>query len=117
LRGEVTSSSPSFLGADPAASALLGGHLLRPLGAAEDLARELVRSLDEGQAAEAMISPVAPVDIVGGNRAHLSDGDTVMPLPDVWRGGSPSLGCATWFTPCTRLPRRRPDCGRNITAR
>jgi len=86
LRGEVTSSSPSFLGADPAASALLGGHLLRPLGAAEDLARELVRSLDEGQAAEAMISPVAPVDIVGGNRAHLSDGDTVMPLPDVWRG-------------------------------
>jgi hypothetical protein len=89
LRGEVTSSSPSFLGADPAESPLLGGHLLRPLGAAEDLARELVRSLDEGQAAEAMISPVAPVDIVGGNRAHLSDGDTVMPLPDVWRG---------WFT-------------------
>ena len=86
LRGEVTSSSPSFLGADPAESPLLGGHLLRPLGAAEDLARELVRSLDEGQAAEAMISPVAPVDIVGGNRAHLSDGDTVMPLPDVWRG-------------------------------
>lgn len=86
FRGEVTSSSPSFLGADPAESPLLGGHLLRPLGAAEDLARELVRSLDEGQAAEAMISPVAPVDIVGGNRAHLSDGDTVMPLPDVWRG-------------------------------
>jgi Protein of unknown function (DUF3500) len=26
------------------------------------------------------------VDIVGGNRAHLSDGDTVMPLPDLWRG-------------------------------
>lgn len=86
LRDEVTSSSPSFLGADPAESPLLGGHLLRPLGAAEDLARELVRSLDEGQAAEAMISPVAPVDIVGGNRAHLSDGDTVMPLPDLWRG-------------------------------
>jgi Protein of unknown function (DUF3500) len=86
LRGEVTSSSPSFLGADPAESPLLGGHLLRPLGAAEDLARELVRSLDEGQAAEAMISLVAPMDIVGGNRAHLSDGDTVMPLPDLWRG-------------------------------
>jgi hypothetical protein len=33
-----------------------------------------------------MISPVAPVDIVGGNRAHLSDGDTVMPLLDLWRG-------------------------------
>ena len=86
LHGEVTSSSPSFLGADPAESPLLGGHLLRPLGAAEDLARELVRSLDEGQAADAMISSVAPVDIVGGNRAHLSDGDVLMPLPDVWRG-------------------------------
>jgi hypothetical protein len=86
LRREVASSSPSFLGADPAESPLLGGHLLRPLGAAEDLARELVRSLDEGQAAEAIISSVAPVDIVGGNRAYLSDGDVLMPLPDVWRG-------------------------------
>lgn len=85
VRGEVVSNSPSFLGADPAESPLLGGHLLRPLGAAEDLARELVRSLDEGQAAEAMISPVAPVDIVGGNRAHLSDGDVMMGLPDLWR--------------------------------
>jgi hypothetical protein len=86
LHGEVTSSTPCFLGADPAESPLLGGHLLRPLGAAEDLARELVRSFDDGQAAEAMICSVAPVDIVGGNRAHLSDGDVLMPLPDLWRG-------------------------------
>ncbi|GAS86878.1 uncharacterized protein RMCB_0974 [Mycolicibacterium brisbanense] len=83
--GAVVSSSPSFLGADPAESPLLGGHLLRPLGAAEDLARELVRSLDEGQVAEALISPVAPVDIVGGNRPHLHDGDEMMTLPEVWR--------------------------------
>ncbi|MGB8403685.1 MAG: DUF3500 domain-containing protein [Mycobacterium sp.] len=83
--GQVIASSPSFLGADPAESPLLGGHLLRPLGAAEDLARELVRSLDEGQVAEALISPVAPVDIVGGNRPHLHEGDTMMGLPDVWR--------------------------------
>src|SRR5262245_23856563 len=86
VHGEVAASSPSFLGADPAESPLLGGHLLRPLGAAEDLARELVRSLDAGQASEALISPVAPTDIVGGNRAHLSDGDVMMPLPDLWRG-------------------------------
>jgi hypothetical protein len=86
LHGEVTSSTPCFLGADPAESPLLGRHLLRPLGAAEDLARELVRSLDDGQAAKAMISSVAPVDIVGGNRAHLSDGDLLMPLPDLFRG-------------------------------
>jgi Protein of unknown function (DUF3500) len=83
--GEVVSSSPCFLGADPATSPLLGGHLLRPLGAAEDLARELVRSLDEGQAGAAIISPVAPVDIVGGNRAQLFDGDDVISLRDIWR--------------------------------
>jgi hypothetical protein len=85
LAGDVVSSSPFFLGADPAESPLLGGHLLRPLGAAEDHARELVRSLDEQQTAHALLCPLAPVDIVGGNRPHLSDGDTMMALPDVWR--------------------------------
>jgi Protein of unknown function (DUF3500) len=82
----VQASSPAFLGADPAESPLLGGHLLRPLGAAEDLARDLVRSLDEEQALRGIICPVAPVDIVGGNRPRIQDGDLLMPLPDVWRG-------------------------------
>jgi len=85
LGGRVEASSPAFLGADPAQSPLLGGHLLRPLGAAEDLARDLVRSLDDRQAAQARISPVAPVDIVSGNRPRIGDGDRPMPLPDVWR--------------------------------
>ncbi|MGY4649767.1 DUF3500 domain-containing protein [Mycobacterium sp. URHB0021] len=62
---DVLSSSPFFLGADPAESPLLGGHLLRPLGAAEDLARELVPSLDEEQTALALLSAAAPIDIVG----------------------------------------------------
>jgi len=74
LVGRVEASSPAFLGADPAQSPLLGGHLLRPLGAAEDLARDLVHSLDDRQAAQARISPVAPVDIVSGNRPRVSDG-------------------------------------------
>ncbi|MCD2191483.1 DUF3500 domain-containing protein [Actinomycetospora soli] len=84
--GEVRGSTPFFLGADPAASPLLGPHPLRPLAGAEDLARDLVRSLDGPAAARALITPVAPVDIVGGNRPHLADGDLLMPLPDVWRG-------------------------------
>ena len=84
--GEVCASTPCFLGADPASSPLLGPHPLRPLAGAEDLARDLVRSLDEEQAARALLTPVAPVDIVGGNRPRIGDGDVLMPLPDVWRG-------------------------------
>jgi Protein of unknown function (DUF3500) len=83
--GEVQASTPCFLGADPAESPLLGPHSLRPLGGAEDLARDLVRSLDEGQAARALLTDVAPVDIVGGNRPRIGDGDLLMPLQDVWR--------------------------------
>lgn len=86
VQRDVLSSSPFFLGADPAESPLLGGHLLRPLGAAEDLARDLVRSFDDEQTALAVISPVAPVDIIGGNRPQLGDGDMLIPLPELWRG-------------------------------
>ncbi len=86
LDGEVRASTPCFLGADPAGSPLLGPHLLRPLAAAEDLGRELVRSLDEDQRSRAVVSPVPPVDIVGANRSRISPGDLPLPLPDVWRG-------------------------------
>jgi hypothetical protein len=84
--GEVQATTPCFLGADPAESPLLGPHLLRPLGSAEDLARDLVRSLDEAQSESALLTGVAPVDIVGGNRPRIGDGDLLLPLPDVWRG-------------------------------
>ena len=43
--GEVVSTTPCFMGADPASSELLGGAVNRPLARVEDLARELVRSL------------------------------------------------------------------------
>jgi Protein of unknown function (DUF3500) len=86
LDGEVCASTPCFLGADPASTTLLGPHLLRPLAGVEDLARELVRSLDPQQEALALISSVAPVDIVGGNRSRLAEGAVPLPLPEVWRG-------------------------------
>ncbi len=84
--GAVRAVTPCFFGADPAASPLLGSAPLRPLGGAEDLARELVRSLDPGQAARAILLDRAPSDIVGGNRTQLSDGDKMIHLRDVWRG-------------------------------
>jgi len=81
----VRSTTPCFLGADPAVAPLLGPAPLRPLGGAEDLARELVRSLDPGQAGRATLLGRAPADIIGGNRAHLADGDQMMYLRDLWR--------------------------------
>ena len=81
----VRSTTPCFLGTDPATSPLLGGTSLRPLGAVEDLARELVRSLSPGQAARAVLLPRAPSDIIGGNRARITHGDEMLPLTDIWR--------------------------------
>ncbi len=82
--GVVRSTTPCFFGADPASSPLLGPAPLRPLAGAEDLARELVRSLDPGQAARAILLDRAPADIIGGNRSRVADGDQMMYLRDVW---------------------------------
>ena len=84
--GEVVASTPCFFGADPASAPLLGPHFDRPLGSTEDLGRELVRSLVDDQLAIALISPVAPLDIVGANRTRIADGDQALTLPEVWRG-------------------------------
>ncbi|MGA9275659.1 DUF3500 domain-containing protein [Ilumatobacter sp.] len=84
--GEVSSTTPCFFGADPASSPLLGPHLHRPLGATEDLARELMHSLTAEQQAKGWLSLVAPVDLVGANRPTLADGDTTLELPLIWRG-------------------------------
>jgi len=83
--GRVVASTPCFLGADPSSSPLLGPHPLRPLAGAEDLGLELVRSLDDAQRAVAVLTSVAPTDLVGGNRPELADGDLPLPLPDIWR--------------------------------
>jgi hypothetical protein len=83
--GAVAASTPCFLGADPASSPLLGSDPLRPLAGAEDLARDLVRSLDGEQAARALLTRVAPNDIVGANRPRVAEGDLPLRLPDVWR--------------------------------
>ncbi|HMI24391.1 MAG TPA: DUF3500 domain-containing protein, partial [Streptosporangiaceae bacterium] len=84
--GVVRATTPCFFGADPASSPLLGPAPLRPLAGAEDLARELVRSLDPDQATQAVLLDRAPSDIVGGNRSQLSDGDQMIHLRDIWRG-------------------------------
>jgi hypothetical protein len=83
--GMLVSTTPCFMGADPATSALLGGAVNRPLARVEDLARELLRSLEPGLAAKAVLLPKAPSDIVTANRTHVSAGDRVIPLAGIWR--------------------------------
>lgn len=83
--GALVSSTPLFLGADPASSPLLGGAVNRPLARVEDLGRELVSSLRGDAARQAILLAKAPSDVVTANRTVVSDGDQVIPLAGVWR--------------------------------
>jgi hypothetical protein len=83
--GRVHSVTPCFIGADPASAPLLGGARLQPLGTAEDLARQLVRSLSPDLRSAAVLLDRAPSDIVGGNRPRVAEGDEMLLLPDIWR--------------------------------
>jgi hypothetical protein len=83
--GELVATTPCFMGADPAVSPLLGGALNRPLARAEDLARELARSLSPQLGQRAVLLPKAPSDLVTANRAAIREGDRVIPLVGIWR--------------------------------
>src|SRR5215469_16430214 len=83
--GALAAATPSFFGADPAEAPLPGGGTLRPCAALEDLGRDLVRSLDEGQLAAALLAPQAPPDIVTGNRPVLEGRLWVVPPRERFR--------------------------------
>jgi hypothetical protein len=82
---EVVSVTPNFFGSDPAEIGFVGGGTLRPLGASEDLARELFDSLDDDQRAAAWLLDRAPADIVGGNATFIDDGMVMPAMDEVWR--------------------------------
>ncbi|WP_051178463.1 DUF3500 domain-containing protein [Nocardia concava] len=84
--GCLVSTTPCFIGADPASTALLGGSPLRPLGGIEEVARNLARSCTPEQREHALLHESAISDIVSGNRARVSHGDTMMHMQDLWRG-------------------------------
>ncbi len=85
VEGVLVSTTPCFMGADPASAPLLGGAVSRPLACVEDLARDLVTSLTPALAARAVLLPKAPSDLVTANRSRVSDGDRVRPLAAIWR--------------------------------
>jgi hypothetical protein len=89
VRDGAISPTPAFYGAEPARSPMPGGWLLRPLGAHEDLARELLMLLRPDQRERAIISPVAPTDIVTTNRPRVVDG--ALPPQEETGPGGPQL--------------------------
>lgn len=91
--GEVVSPVPCFFGANPAESEI-GAGPLRPLARTEDLARDLLHSLDAGQRAMAIISKVAPADIVQSNRPQILDGVLPLPIGQVFSVPQPQLDAA-----------------------
>jgi hypothetical protein len=68
------SASPLFFGANPALTRLVGPVVLRPLAAEEDLGRELLAAQAPDQRAMAVVSPVAPGDILQRNRPRVEAG-------------------------------------------
>jgi len=82
--GELVSTTPCFIGADPAQTQLLGGTS-RPLGGPEDLARTLFSSLRPAQRYRALLHVRAVSDIVSGNRPVVEDGAQMMHMQDLWR--------------------------------
>jgi len=97
LRDGAISPTPAFYGAEPARSPMPGGLLLRPLAAEEDLARELLWLLRPDQLARAVISPVAPTDIVQTNRPRVTDGS--LPPEAAAGPGGPQLRAELGLTP------------------
>jgi len=85
--GRIVAPTPTFFGSNPAETPLGAVGTLRPLAGVEDLARELVHLLDAGQRAAATLSPIAPPDIVAGNRARVVEG--ALPLPAPVLSGAP----------------------------
>ncbi len=66
INGRVIADSPQFFGANPARVGSGPMQGTRTLAAEEDLGRVLVKSLDEAQRAEAVLSDRAPADILTG---------------------------------------------------
>jgi hypothetical protein len=67
VAGQITVSTPTFLGTNPAELREGPQKGLRPLGPQEDSARALMLALTESQRTRALISETVPADIITGN--------------------------------------------------
>lgn len=67
VEGKHIATTPAFLGANPAEVLQGARQGLRALAPEEDLARLLIKSLDDKQRAQAVVSQSAPADILSTN--------------------------------------------------
>ncbi|MEZ5353766.1 MAG: DUF3500 domain-containing protein [Bryobacteraceae bacterium] len=68
IKGEATASTPAFFGANPAELKDGPRKGFRALAREEDLARDLLHSLDAKQKTAALLDPTAPKDILSSNK-------------------------------------------------
>jgi hypothetical protein len=73
IHGAEISPAPVFLGANPARVSYLGQAVSRPLPLEEDLARQLLTSMDPAQRAAAVVSDQAPYDIRSATRPRAEE--------------------------------------------
>ena len=84
VSGRIVAPTPTFFGSNPAETPLGSVGSLRPLGGVEDLARELLHDLSDEQRAAAILSPVAPPDIVTANRPAVIEGALPLATPTLF---------------------------------
>ena len=92
--GRIVAPTPTFFGANPAEAPLGDVYTLRPLQGIEDLARDLIQSLDTGQRSAAIILPSAPADILTTNQPYVTHDQLVDVLHPHGGGADDGLGSA-----------------------
>lgn len=101
--GQIVAPTPTFFGSNPAESPLIGNTSIRPLAGIEDLARDLMHALSVEQQRNALLTPVAPPDIVTLNRPVVVDGV----LPAQTPGIDDTVAVASNFRTMENLARER----------
>ena len=86
VRGQSVSCTPMFIGAHPARS-VLPGHVTLDVSLTPSVrAVELLSQLSEAQTAQAVISSVAPTDIVTSNRSVVAAGSSPRAPSEMMQG-------------------------------
>lgn len=101
--GQIIAPTPTFFGSNPAESPLMGNNSLRPLAGIEDLARDLMHAFSDEQRHQALLTAVAPPDMVTLNRPYVVEGA----LPAQTPGIDDTVAVASQFRTMESLARER----------